>query len=281
MTLMQQVLPERVYAQVMMIDPQRLDRHLPEWARRAHPVVRRQLGIFWRAITPDLLIPARLYVIQVAFVIITFVIPGLFNLLLPVVTVPVVLLPAVIYFYIETLVRIGAEAAASVADARASGRLELLRTTPLTLRDILSAHGAAAIWRQIEMLEVLLIGAALLSLPLVILQHVNLYPPLVYPIAVRFLMITGFAASLLRVLVEPLMIAAIGVLMGASTQARIPSMLATVALGIAYVVLINLPRLLPLDPAARFIVEMILPLVLPLLITWGALRLATWRIEKD
>jgi hypothetical protein len=131
------------------------------------------------------------------------------------------------------------------------------------------------------MLEVLLIGAALLSLPLVILQHVNLYPPLVYPIAVRFLMITGFAASLLRVLVEPLMIAAIGVLMGASTQARIPSMLATVALGIAYVVLINLPRLLPLDPAARFIVEMILPLVLPLLITWGALRLATWRIEKD
>ena len=281
MTFMQQVLPERVYAQVMMIDPQRLDRHLPYWARRAHPVVRRQLGIFWRAITPDLLVPARLYAFQVAFVVITFVIPGLFNLLLPVVTVPVVLLPAVLYFYIESLVRIGAEAAASVSDSRKDGRMELLRTTPLTLRDILSAHGAAAIWRQIEMLEVLLIGAALLSLPLVILQHVNLYPPLVYPVAVRLLMITGFAASLLRVLVEPVMIASIGVLMGATISTRIPAMLATAALGLAYVILINLPRLLLLDPIARFVLEMVLPLVMPIVISYLTLRLAEWRIEKE
>jgi hypothetical protein len=277
---MERALPERIYAQIMQIDPQRMDRHLPSWARRAHPIIRQQLGIFWRAITPDLTVPVRLFFFQSLAILLTFAVPGLFNLVLPVVAVPVVLLPAVIYFYIETLARIGAEAASRVADAHRNGHIELLRTTPLTLFEVLAAKGAAAVWRQIEMLEVLLFAAALLSLPMVILQQVNLYPPILYPVPVRVMMITGFAASLLRVVVEPLMLAALGVLMGTLIQSRIPAILATGALAFSYAVLINLPRLLPLTVPERFIVEMVLPLLLPVLIAFASFRLAVWRIER-
>jgi hypothetical protein len=278
---MERAVPERIYAQIMQLDPQRLDKNLPVWARRAHPILRQQLGVFWRAITPDLSLPLRLFLYQCVAVLLTFAMPGLFALLLPIVAVPVVLLPAVLYFYLETLVRIGAEAAARIADARRSGHLELLRTTPLSLYEILAAKGSASIWRQIELLEILLFAAALLSLPVVILQHVNLYPPLLYPVPVRVMMILGFAVSLLRVLIEPVMLAALGVLMGTLIQQRITAMLATGALAFAYFVLINLPRLLPLDVPQRFVIEMLLPLVLPAIISFAALRLAVWRVEHE
>jgi hypothetical protein len=278
---MERAVPERIYAQIMQLDPQRLDKNLPVWARRAHPILRQQLGVFWRAITPDLSLPLRLFLYQCVAVLLTFAMPGLFALLLPIVAVPVVLLPAVLYFYLETLLRIGAEAASRIAEARRSGHLELLRTTPLSLYEILAAKGAAAVWRQIELLEILLFAAALLSLPVVILQHVNLYSPLLYPVPVRVMMILGFAVSLLRILIEPVMLAALGVLMGTLIQQRITAMLATGALAFAYFVLINLPRLLPLDVPQRFVIEMLLPLVLPAIISFAALRLAVWRIERE
>lgn len=280
MTL-ERALPERVYAQVMATDPQRVDRNLPVWARRSNPVVREALGTFRKVMTPDVLTPLRLYFAQVGLLLVSFLLPGLFNLLLPIVTVPMVLLPVAFYFYVEVLGRIGAAAATSVAEAVKHGHVDLLRMTPMSLDEIIASKGSAAVWRYIETLDMILLAAALLSLPMLILQYASYYPPTIYPVPTRLLMMAGFAASMARIALEPIMMAGIGVLMGAAIGARIPAVLATGALGFAYFLLINLPRLLLLGPAERFIIEIVLPLALPPLIAYGALRLATRLLARD
>ncbi|MCA9903853.1 MAG: hypothetical protein KC547_08355 [Anaerolineae bacterium] len=281
MSSLERALPERIYAQVMATDPQRVDRSLPEWARRSYPIVRQELGVFHRVMTPDLWMPVRFYAAQSLVILMTFPLPELFNLLLPIVTVPIVLIPVALYFYLEALGRVGAYAAASVAEARRKQQFTLLRATPMPLIHILAAKASAAIWRYIETLDLVLLSAALLSLPVLILQYAGYYAPSDFPIISRLFMIVGFAACLIRLLIEPVMIAGLGILMGALTGARIPAILATLALGFAYAVLINLPRLMPLTPAERFVIEMVLPLALPPLITLGALRLATYVLGHD
>ncbi len=281
MSSLESALAERVYAQVMSTDPQRMDRTLPIWARRSYPIVRHELGVFHRVMTPDLWMPLRLFLVQILVILLSFPLPGLFNLLLPIVTVPIVLIPVALYFYVDTLARIGADATTSVADAKRKQQFTLLRVTPMPLRHILSAKASAAIWRQIETLDLLLLSAALLTLPVLILQYASYYSPSDYAVVSRLFMIVGFGACLLRVLLEPAMMAAVGVLMGALTGARIPGILATLTLGFAYALLINLPRLLPLSPTERFLIEIVLPLTLPPLITIGSLRLATYVLDRD
>jgi hypothetical protein len=257
------------------------DRHLPGWARRGHPVVRRQLGIYWKVMTPDFRAAWHVYLAQVAFILASALFPILFTLLLPILVVPVLLLPFGIYAYAEALYRIGAAAAGSVADDRRSQRMMLLRASPLPLREILAAKGAAAIWRQIEVLDLLLTTAAFLSLPMILIFNTQLMQSGDHGVGSRLLLIAGLTTSLLRLALEPAMLAALGVLMGAVSLARIPAMLATGALGFAYFLLINLPRLAPLDLAARFVVEMLLPLALPLLIIVIALSLAERLLERE
>ena len=280
-TILDRAPSDRLPLRVLATDPRRIDRQLPPWARRSHPIVRTELGALRKVMTPDLRLPLRLVALQAVLIAITLPLPGLFNLLLPVVTVPVVLLPIVLYFYIESLVRVGIAAASSVAQDQRRGRFPLLRATPIPLREILTAKACGAIWRQAETLDLLMMSAAVLSLPLLILQYASQYPPAVYPIESRLLMVGGLLIAVVRVMIEAPMIAALGVLMGAVTGARIPAVLATGALGLAYFVLLNLPRLLPLDPAGRFLVELVLPVILPPAITYGSLLLAVRVLERD
>jgi hypothetical protein len=277
----QGLLPERVYAQIMKIDPHRMDRFLPAWARRANPIIRAQLGVFWRAMTPDLSVPARWYLYQMLITLVSFALPGMFNLLLPVVVVPVILLPFVLYFYCDTLFRIGAETAMVLADDVRQDRITLLRTTPIPLMQALAAKGAAAIWRQVETLELLLLAIVLLSFPMVILQHATFNLLDAQPMQTRLMVITGVTASIGRFFLEPMMIAALGIAMGSVNKLRIPAILSTGALAFAYAVLINLPRLLELDVWGRLLIETALPLALPVAITWLSLKFAVHQLTRD
>lgn len=263
-----------------LFQPATPDRRLPPWARRGHPVVQRQLGFFWKIMTPDFRLTWQVYLFQIALITISILVPAIFTLLLPVIVVPVMLLPFAFYAYGEALYRIGASAAASVAEDRRAGRLDLLRATPMPLREILLAKGAAAVWRQVEMLDMLLVVTAFLSLPMVLILNTQVMR-LEEVGGARLLMIVGLTTSLLRLVVEPPMIAALGVLMGALSRDRVPAMLATGALGFAYFVLINLPRLAPLPLAARLVVEVALPLLLPPLLTLFALWLARRTLERE
>jgi hypothetical protein len=263
-----------------IFDRPEADHQLPRWARRGHPIVRRQLGVFWKVMTPDLRLVWQAYLLQIIFVALTLVFPFLFTLLLPVIIVPILLLPFSAVAYAGALYRIGASAAAGVADERRAERFDLLRLTPMTLGEILAAKGAAALWRQIETLDLIVTTVAFLSLPMVLILNTSLMTG-DQTLASRLILIAGLTTSLLRVLVEPPMMAVLGLLMGTVTRERIPAMLATGALGFAYFVLINLPRLAPLPPLTRVFVEMVLPLILPLIIIVLTLGLATRLLARE
>jgi hypothetical protein len=62
---------------------------------------------------------------------------------------------------------------------------------------------------------------------------------------------------------------------------RIPAQLAAALLLLAYFVLINALRLPAWTTEIRFIIETVLPLVLPLLLMTLCFRLAVWRLGQD
>jgi hypothetical protein len=92
-----------------------IDANLPLWARRTNPIVRRDLGSYWKTLTPDMTLVLKVYLVQVGLVLLSFVFPVLFVLLMPTVTVTLVLLPVGLVLYAQILYGIGAAAATSVA----------------------------------------------------------------------------------------------------------------------------------------------------------------------
>jgi len=258
-----------------------LDRSLPEWARRTNPIVRRHLGAYWKTMAIDPWLIARIYMAQVLFIALSFPLPVLLTLLMPTVTVSLVLLPVGAIMYGQLLYTIAKLSALSVVDERRNNTLELIRVIPLPRVNILYSKVAAAVWRQVEDLGLLLLMTSLFSLPLIIIQHDIYFSLDAEPLLMRVGTLLGLAVSLLRLVLEPIMIASVGVLVGTIARQRIPATIAIVLLGIAYFLLINFIRLLPVDAAGRLLVEIIMPLALPLLLTALALRLSAFLLERD
>ncbi len=258
-----------------------IDRDLPAWARRTNPIVRRDLGSYWKTLTPDMWMVLRLYLMQVALVALSILLPILLVLVMPTVTVTLVLLPAGLVLYAQILYEIGASSATSVVKERKNQTLDLLRIIPDTALHTLYSKVAASIWRQTENLSLILVGTTLASMPLLIIQYEVFISFNQHPILMRIGLILALGISILRVMLEPMMIGALGALVGAAIPSRVPAIVTTAVLGGAYFLLINLVRLAPLDEAARFGVEIVLPLVLPLVITFLAFRGAAYLLERD
>lgn len=258
-----------------------LDRHLPQWARRSDPIVRRHLGIYWKILPLELDLLLRIYGVHAALILISIPLPIVLPLMFTLLPVSIVMLPFVAAAYGRILVQAGMFATRMMVDEQQNNTLALLRTTPMTLRHILFSKAAAAVWRQIEDLSLILVGTGLLSLPLIGLQYAA-YWPLDESLAVsRLALLLGLAASMLRLIIEPFMIAALAILIGAGIPARIPAMTTLAVTGFFYFLIINLPRLLTLPPELRVLLETVLPLVLPLVVIWAAFRLAHYIIQRD
>lgn len=260
---------------------QELDPSLPGWARRSNPIVRRQLGIYWKTLPLDLGQWLRVLAIEAVLVLVAAALPAFYSIIMPVVTVSILLVPLVFALYAQVLGNIAFQAAEAVYDELHNGTLPLLLVTPFPRRHILYSKIAAAIWRQVDNLSLVIIGHVLLSLPVLILQYASLYadeqPALLTSVAI----ILALGAGLLRLLIEPVLVAAIGALVGAVTSPRIVVRIVTVALCAAYFMFINIPRLLDLSFGARLLVETALPLALPALLVWLALVLATHLLQRD
>jgi hypothetical protein len=258
-----------------------IDTNLPEWARRTNPVVRRDLGSYWKTLTPDLMLVLRVYLIQVGLIALSFPFPLLFILLMPTVTVTLVLLPIGLVVYGQILYRIGTAAAASVVKERSNSTRDLLLMIPQPARDTMLSKVAAAVWRQTENLSLVIVGTALASLPLLIIQYDMFLSVEDNPIITRVGLTFALGMSILRVMIEPLMVGALGTLIGAAIPSRISAMVTTAIITAAYFLLINLARFAQLDDAGRLLVEIVLPIALPLLITLLALRGATALFTRD
>jgi hypothetical protein len=258
-----------------------IDRSLPEWARRSNPIVRRHLGAFWKMITPDVGTLVRLFLAQVGLLIASIPIPGLITILMPTVTVSFVLLPAAGVMYAYLLFGIATGAAISLVDERKNNTLPLLLTIPRSMREILYGKVAASMWRQLENLGLIAVAVALFSMPVFIIQYDILFSLKDNPVLMRFAAALALAAALIRLVVEPFMVGAIGAAIGAAIPQRVPAVVATTLLSAAYFAAINLARLLPLDPPVLLVVETILPVMLPIAIALAAFRFAEHSLRRD
>lgn len=257
-----------------------LDQRLPTWARRSNPIIRRQLGMYWKTILPEADVLVKLVLVQIALVALSLPWPFLFDLALPTITAALLLFPIALYLYAHILLAIGTAAALSVVDELRKETFDLVRATPISLPSILGSKIAASIWRQVENLSLLMTAVALLSMPLLISQYATQYPLDTHPLLARAAMALGLVVALVRLALEPFMIAALGQVAGATFPTRTTAIITTGFLGVFYFLLVNLARLIPLPWPLHFIVEFVLPVVLPLVITWAALRLTERLITR-
>ncbi len=258
-----------------------LDRRLPGWARRSDPIVRRHLGIYWKMLPLEIDILLRIYLVQVGFILVSMVFPILLPLVFTLLPVSLTMLPFVFIAYGRTLICVGNFATRMIVDEKNHNTLALLMTTPLTLRHILYSKSAASVWRQIEDLSLIIMASALLSLPFIGLQYASYWSFDDFTILSRLSLVLGLGASLIRLIIEPFMVAALAMVVGAGVPSRV---YASISLGVTcafYFLFINLPRLLPLSAEMRVFVEFVLPVVMPLVITWGAFRLADAILRRD
>ncbi len=258
-----------------------MDRRLPLWARRTNPVIRRHLGGHWRALPLETDLLLRIVSIQLVFIAASLLIPGLFVLMFMVLPVSLVLLPFLFMMYVRMAANIGRFTAEMIVSEHASGSFELLRVTPISLRHILYSKAAAGVWRYVEDFGLIIVGGALLSLPVLSLVYAPFWTLEYDMLGSRLLVAAALLTSVLRLVLEPIMVASVAVLVGISVPWRAPALMSLLAMGFFYILLMNLPRLLPLSLEMHFVVDCVLPLAVPLLVIFGAFRLSEHLLRRD
>ncbi|NWF68026.1 MAG: hypothetical protein HXY40_02980 [Chloroflexi bacterium] len=274
-------LTDQSIAHLVKYDPELIDRQLPLWARRSNPLVRRQLGVYWKILAPE---PATLlywYMLLVALILISTFFPFIFRLAAGVAVAAVILAPLGLFAYLRILLYVGHDTARGMVDELRENTLALLRITPMNIGEILLSKVAAAIWRRGEELGLIMIGAFGLTLPLVLLQYTALFSLQTQPYEARFIVWVGVTVCLARLILEPLMIGAAGVLIAVLIPYRNLAALWTMILTILYFIFLNLPRVLPLTPEMRLLVEIALPVLLPVFITLFCFRAAAYLLLRD
>lgn len=258
-----------------------IDTGLPYWARRSNPIVRRELGMAWRTMLPEVGFLRQAFIIQSILVALTLPFPFLIELALPTVTAAIILLPFAFVVYARILVIVSSAGARSMTNELQNDTLNVLRTTPYALWEIIASKAAAAMWRQIEDLGLLMLGVALLSTPLLISYYGTMWPLDQNPVLSRVAIILGLGVSIIRMLLEPFMVGMIGILMGTALRTRSAGTSGTLIVGIFYFLCLNLVRLVRMSWPLRFVVDFVLPLALPVLIMGLVIWLTSYLIERE
>jgi hypothetical protein len=258
-----------------------LDHRLPRWARRSNPLIKRQLGLYWKTILPEVSVLARIVLVQIGLVALSLLWPFLFDLALPTITAALLLFPIALYLYGHILFSIGSAAALSMVDDLRKNTFELVRTTPFSLESILASKIAASIWRQLENVSLLMLAVSVLSMPLLISQYATLFPLDEYPLVARIAMALGLVVSLVRLAIEPFMMGALGVLAGTAFPVRTSAVISTAVLAGFYFLLINLIRFIPMAWPLRFVAEFVLPVMLPLVVIWASMKITEHMLTRN
>ncbi len=273
---------------------------LPYWARATNPIVRRHLGLYWRTLPPEFRPVFTITGFWLAVLLAGIAFPFITDLATTVIVVSILVIPAGILFYLRALFSIAAHSAAAMADEIRNNTMELLMSTPMPLDHIFLGKVAAALWRKMDDLVLIVQGAALFGPPLIIMHYAALFPlretgPLTY-----LLILAMTITSLLRLVLEPLMFGMVAVGIGAFLPFRSIAITSSVAWVAFYFLLINMLQRLNLDYLAAakeaasaaaesglqlanmrlalalgqtVVIELLLPLLLPFLLIQLLLKL--------
>lgn len=253
-----------------------LDSSLPSWARRRHPIVKRHLGLYWRIMPPQWEPIVRWFLIESGLVLLTIPAPFLFTILLPLVLVSMAVLPGALFYYGRMLYDLAGDTSRQMVAEIENHTLGLLLATPVPRREILLAKMAGSLWKQSEPFGLLMAFASMSQVPSLFLLYANLYPPADWGVAPQLLTVGAFAGSLIRIPLEMIMTAALGLYIGTVTRGKGAAAASTIGSVGFYFLLVNIVRLIPMGPGMRFVVDALLPCVTAPLAAF-ALLLATER----
>jgi ABC-type transport system involved in multi-copper enzyme maturation permease subunit len=243
--------------------------------------VRRHLGIYAKAFPPQVSVLVRLFIIQTVVVLLSISMPLLFDLVAATIVVSAFVLPAGWYLFAQTTLVATLDAATSMQKETENNTLSLLRSTPFSLREIMLGKIAAAMWRRVQDISLVLLIAAVFGLPPILLTFASKWSPQEYRYLYHGAVAIVFGASILRVMLELFMITAIGIMTGSMVHSRSAATITALVLVFFYFLLINLIRLLPFSLGIQVVVEAVLPLVAPVAVGLIAIRLAERAILRD
>ena len=260
--------------------PLKMDRQLPVWARRSHPIVRRELGDQWKRLLPNSNLLAGGVIAQCVLVLI-LPLGWLMLLTLPIILVAVFALPVTALIYGRTLLLMIYTSAATISDARLNHTLDLLRVSPLRLPQVLLAKLASGLWRRADDLELVVIALSALSLPILLIHYAGELDVERLLFSTRAVIVLALFALPIRAVAEPMMFGMLGIWAGGALPTRAAAVISVVAFGIFYYACLLIPSFMPVPLWGRVLAEIILPLALPAILTPLALRMATHTLENE
>ena len=217
---------------------------LPYWARATNPIVRRHLGLYWRTLPPEFEPILHITGFWIAALLAGIALPFITDLATTVIVVSILVIPIGMLFYLRALFSIAANSAAAMSDEIRSNTMQLLMSTPMSLDQIFLGKAAAAIWRKMDDLVMIVQGAALFGPPLMIMHYASLFPLRDSGILPYLLIVALSLVSLARLVLEPVMFGIVGVGIGAFVPFRSAAMTSSVAfVGFYFLLMVMLQRL--------------------------------------
>ncbi len=290
---------------------------LPYWAKSNNPIVRRHLGLYWRTIPPEFSTLAKILGIWFVVILLAQSLPILFNFSTIIIVVSIIGIPVAMVIYGRILLDIVARTAQTMSQELSNKTMPLLRTTPMSLEQIFLGKVAAALWKQMDNLVIVVYMVAIFGMPLIVRHYGTMLPndslEEVYNLGWRLIIIGGHLVSILRIPLETMMVGVWGVMLGAFIHSKSTSIIAASVLTGFYFVLLNMlhffflnqhlslvadinkvggtrvsqPEYIELSQQLGqtaipvFISDIILPIALPLIIIWLSMKVTKRVILAD
>jgi len=193
---------------------------LPYWARSTNPIVRRHLGLYWRTIPPDIQPFLMILGVWLGLLGVGVLLPVFFDFAMISFLASLMILPIAAIYYGYMLLSVAIEAANAMQSEMTNNTFELLRTTPMSLNQILLGKVAASIWKHMDDFIMLAQITLAFSPPVLFTEYAQIWPVNETPIIAPALTLIGAIVVVIRVLVEPVMIGVLAVFIGVVVPGR-------------------------------------------------------------
>ncbi|MCS6835441.1 MAG: hypothetical protein NZ750_05415 [Anaerolineae bacterium] len=267
---------------------------LPAWAKSTNPIVRRHLGLYWRTLPPEVgpLLSWNI-VWGVAFLLVGLW-PALQDTLLILLILSFIALPLTLLGYGHILLTIARDSAQAMHGEIRNKTLPLLVVSPISSHHILLGKVAAACWRRMDDWLIVSYAVVITSPPALFAMYNAVWPAQSQLWALIAATILGSLLVTLRLLIEPLMVGALGVLLGTLLPYRATAVSLAAASSAAIFALLWWLRqwpavrgvvqrgqvIVPPDVGLAALAEFALPVLVPLLVALLALTLAERQMRR-
>lgn len=268
---------------------------LPHWARSTNPIVRRHLGLYWRTIPPEVQPFVVIFTIWSVLLGVGVLFPPLLSLTMISYLASIMIIPFAMMLYGHVLITIAMEASRAMQQEFANNTFQLLQATPMSLTQIFLGKVAAAMWRRMDDIVMIAQLALAFSPPIIYTIYSEFWSVNEYGIFVAPIMtLIATLVTVIRIFLEPIMIGVLSVFIGVVVPGKGRSISAAVVIGVFYFLLINILSRLPsvrgyetsegTIPANTMLViltDFVLPIMIPIIMIFGILKLAESMLAQD